>query len=261
MISSMFASTSLFFIEMINFVGSLSLLYGASIKELFSRPFYFGLLIDQIYQIGIRSLPLVGVTALSTGMVITLQFGFGLEKFGGKLYVPKIVALSIVRELGPVFTSLMIAGRVGAGIASEIGSMKVTQQIDAIRALGTSPMKRIVIPRLLALVICLPLLTIFANSVGIFSSLIVSASELGLDPTFFIQKVFATITIKDYMVGVTKTFFFAIFIALTGCHYGLQVSEGTRGVGIATTKSVVASSILIVMSDFVLTKLFWFFER
>lgn len=261
MINSVLASGSIFVLEIVHFVGSISVLYGMSIRDLFTRPFYFGLLLDQIHQIGIRSLPLVCVTAMSTGMVITLQFGFGLEKFGGKLYVPKIVALSIVRELGPVFTSLMIAGRVGAGIASEIGSMKVTQQIDAIRALGTSPMKRIVIPRILALVICLPLLTIFANSVGILSSLVVGSSELGLDPTFFIQKIYSTITLKDYMVGVTKTIFFAIFIGLTGCHYGLSVSEGTRGVGTATTKSVVASSILIVVSDFILTKLFWFFER
>jgi phospholipid/cholesterol/gamma-HCH transport system permease protein len=139
--------------------------------------------------------------------------------------------------------------------------MKVTQQLDAIRALGTSPIKRIVIPRILALFICLPLLTVFANTFGMMSSMVVGATELGLDPTFFIQKIFQTITIKDYMVGVAKTFFFALFIGLVGCYYGMSVSEGTRGVGIATTKSVVASSIFIVLSDFFLTKLFWIFER
>jgi len=202
----------------------------------------------------------VAICAMSTGMVITIQFGFGLEKFGGKLYIPKMMAVSIVRELGPVFTSLMMAGRVGAGIASEIGSMKVTQQIDAMRALGTSPIKKIVIPRILALLISLPLLTILANTLGIGAGILVGATELGLDPSFFLQKVLQTVLISDYMVGVAKTVFFAFFIGITACHYGMGVQEGTRGVGIATTKSVVASSILIVTSDFVLTKLFWILE-
>ncbi len=246
--------------ELCYFIGSLSELCYNSFKESLRRPFYPKLITDQIYSLGIKSAPLVAVCAISTGMVITLQFGMGLEKFGGKLYVPKIVALSIVRELGPVFTSLMIAGRVGAGIASEIGSMKVTQQIDAIRALGTSPLKKIIIPRIIALIISLPLLTVFANTLGIFSAAIIGTTELGLDMSFFITKVTETIKVHDYMVGVAKTFFFALFVGLTGCHYGMRVSEGTRGVGIATTKSVVASSILIVISDFILTKLFWIIE-
>lgn len=261
MISAMFLSSGIFFVEYLNFIGGLTILYGRFVRDLFTPPFYFELFIDQIYQTGIKSIPLVLVTALSTGMVITLQFGFGLEKFGGKLYVPKIVALCIVRELGPVFTSLMVAGRVGAGIASEVGSMKVTQQLDAIRALGTSPIKKIVVPRVLALIVCLPLLTVLANTFGIASAIVVGNSELGLDPTFFASKVIQTVQIGDYIVGVAKTFFFAIFVGLVGCYYGMNVSEGTRGVGIATTKSVVAGSILIVISDFFLTKLFWLFEK
>lgn len=260
MINSFAHSLGNILFELCYFIGSLSELCYGAFKEAFRKPFYPKLIIDQIYSLGIKSAPLVAVCAISTGMVITLQFGLGLEKFGGKLYVPKIVALSIVRELGPVFTSLMIAGRVGAGIASEIGSMKVTQQIDAMRALGTSPLKRIIIPRIIALMISLPLLTVFANTLGIYSASIIGHTELGLDQSFFIQKVTQTIKIPDYMVGVTKTFFFALFVGLTGCHYGMKVSEGTRGVGIATTKSVVASSILIVISDFILTKLFWIFE-
>ena len=138
------------------FGGATALLYQSFIES-FRRPVYFGLMVEQVYQVGVRSLPLVLVTALSTGMVMALQFGLGLEKLGGKMYVPKIVSLSIVRELGPVFTSIMLAARVGAGITSEIGSMKVTQQIDAIRALGTSPIKKIVIPRIVACVFTLPL--------------------------------------------------------------------------------------------------------
>jgi phospholipid/cholesterol/gamma-HCH transport system permease protein len=260
MIHSVALSLGNMLFELCYFIGSLSELFWSALKETFRKPFYPRLIIDQIYSLGIKSAPLVAVCEISTGMVITLQFGMGLEKFGGKLYVPKIVALSIIRELGPVFTSLMIAGRVGAGIASEIGSMKVTQQIDAIRALGTSPLKKIIIPRVIALIISLPLLTIFANTLGVYAASIIGSTELGLDQGFFIQKVAQTIKISDYTVGIVKTFFFALFVGLTGCHYGMKVSEGTRGVGIATTKSVVASSILIVVSDFVLTKLFWLIE-
>ncbi|MCM2280336.1 MAG: ABC transporter permease [Bdellovibrionaceae bacterium] len=229
------------------------------VKELSRRPLYGRLIVDQIYQIGIRSSSLVLITAASTGMVMALQFGLGLEKFGGKLYVPKIVSLSIVREIGPVFCSLMLAARVGAGIASEIGSMVVTQQIDAIRALGTSPIKKIVIPRIIGCVIALPLLTAMGDLVGVTGGLLVGKHELNLDPSFYLEKIFSTITITDYMAGIGKTFFFALFIGLTSCYFGLNVSGGTKGVGQATTKAVVASSIMILVSDYFLTKLFFLF--
>lgn len=224
-------------------------------------PYYPRLIADQVYQIGVKSFPLVFVTAASTGMVMALQFGVGLEKFGGKLYIPKIVSLSIIREAGPVFTGLMIAGRVGAGIASELGSMTVTQQIDAIRALGTSPIKKIVIPRILACLIVLPLLVAFANIIGVIGGLIVGTHDLGLDPYFYIQKVFSTIQLSDYLSGVGKAPFFAFFIAITACYYGLTVKGGTQGVGSATTKAVVVSSIFVLVSDYFLTKLFWIIEQ
>ena len=236
-------------------IGGMFVLFQQSIKELLSRPHYIYLIIEQVNQIGLRSTTIVFAAALSTGMVMALQFGIGLEKFGGKLYVPNVVSLSIVRELGPVFTSLMLAGRVGAGIASEIGSMVVTQQIDAIRALGTSPIKRIVIPRVVASVIALPILTVMANTIGIIGAAFVGATELGLDFNFFITKTSATVVTWDYSAGLIKTFFFALFISVPACYFGLKVSEGTRGVGIATTKAVVTGSVLIVLSDFFLTKL------
>ncbi len=241
--------------------GGAALLFYQSFHETFRKPFYFRLMLDQIYQVGITSLPLVIVTALSTGMVMALQFGLGLEKFGGKLYVPKIVSLSIVREMGPVFTSLMLAARVGAGITSEVGSMTVTQQIDAIRALGTSPLKRIVIPRVLACLITLPLLCSIANAIGIYGGMYVGAHDLGLDKEFYIQKVYQTITLTDYLSGWGKTFFFAMFISITACYFGLTVKGGTKGVGVATTKSVVTSSIFILVGDYFLTKLFWVIEQ
>lgn len=199
--------------------------------------------------------------AISTGMVMALQFGLGLEKFGGKLYVPKIVSLSIVREMGPVFTCLMLAARVGAGIASELGSMTVTQQIDAIRALGTSPIKKIVIPRVLASLIAFPALVAMANIVGIVGGMIVGVADLRLDPLFYIQKIFDTITIADYLAGFCKAPVFSVLVSVTACYYGLTVKGGTQGVGNATTRSVVTASVFVLIGDYFLTKLFWVFEQ
>ncbi len=156
-------------LDFLQVFGGFAILTKQFVSELTTRPLYVRLVVEQIYQIGLMSLPLVFITAGATGMVMALQFGLGLEKFGGKLYIPKIVSLSIVREMAPVFCSLMLAARVGAGITSEIGSMTVTQQIDAIRALGTSPIKKIVIPRVLACLIAIPMLVVAANFVGILA--------------------------------------------------------------------------------------------
>jgi phospholipid/cholesterol/gamma-HCH transport system permease protein len=243
-------------ISSIRACGGVGLLFGQVLSQVVRKPFYSNLLVDQIYQIGLKSSDLVFITAIATGMVMSLQFGLGLEKFGGKLYIPKIVSLSIIKELGPVFCSLMLAARVGAGIASEIGSMTVTQQIDAIRALGTSPIKKIVIPRMLACLISFPILITLGNILGVGGALIVGKFELGLDPGFFVEKVFATVKAVDYLSGILKTVFFALWIGLIACYFGLKVKDGTRGVGIATTQSVVASSVMILISDFFLTKLF-----
>ncbi|MFN8792196.1 MAG: MlaE family ABC transporter permease [Bdellovibrionales bacterium] len=247
--------------DVLVFMGGLGQLFKKIVEETFRGKVYWKLLVEQIYTIGWRSLPLIMITAISTGMVMALQFGLGLEKFGGKLYVPKLVAVIVLREMGPVFTALMIAARVGAGMASEIGSMTVTQQIDAIRALGTSPIKVIVIPRVLACLFVLPLLVAIANLVGNIGSLIVGTSELKLDALFYIQKIVTTVDFHDYASGIFKTVFFALFISVPACYFGLNVSSGTKEVGAATTRAVVVSSILILVGDFFLTKLFWVFEK
>lgn len=244
-------------LEILNMLGGVALMFKQVLKELVVAPFYPELVIEQIYFVGIRSMSIVFVTALSTGMVMALQFGLGLEKFGGKLYVPKIVSLSIIREVGPMFCSLMLAARVGAGIASEIASMVVTQQVDAIRALGTSPIKKIVIPRILACLIALPILSGIGNIIGVAGGLFVGQHELAIDPGFYYEKIFQTVNIADYMTGILKTFFFAFFLSVVSCYFGLSVKGGTQGVGIATTKAVVTSSIMILISDFFLTKLFF----
>jgi phospholipid/cholesterol/gamma-HCH transport system permease protein len=240
----------------LTFAGGFALLCKEIFKELLYPPFYFRLVLEQLYAIGVRSLLLVAVTALATGSVMALQFGYGLAKFGGKLYVPRIVCLAILREMGPVFTSLLVAGRIGSGIASEVGSMKVTQQIDAIRALGTSPIKKIVIPRLLASLIALPILTLMADFIGLFGAMVVCMKELSINSEYFITKTVETLRIYDFTTGMAKTIVFAFFISVSACWKGLNTEGGTQGVGNSTTWVVVTSSIFIMISDFFLTKLF-----
>ncbi|NDD92092.1 ABC transporter permease [bacterium] len=225
-------------------------------RELFRRPFYPSLVVQQVYRIGVESLGLVIVTGVATGSVMALQFGYGLAKFGGKLYVPKIVALTIAREIGPVFTSLLVAGRIGSGIASEVASMKVTQQIDAMRALGTSPIKRIVIPRMLAAMIALPILTLIADYLGLIGAMLVARADLGINPEFYWAKTLETLRLYDLTTGMAKTAVFAVFISLVACWRGLNTEGGTQGVGSSTTWVVVVSSVFIMISDFFLTKLF-----
>lgn len=249
------------FERLVNFVGGVSLLFKQFLKESLTGKFYHKLLIEQVMSVGYKSLPLVIITAASTGMVMALQYGLGLEKFGGKMYVPKLVAATILREMGPVFTSLMIAARVGAGFASEIGSMVVTQQIDAIRALGTSPIKKIVVPRVLACLIALPILGTVANFVGNAGGMIVGSTELSLDQNFYFLKVLTTIKMADYISGFVKTVIFSFFISLPACYFGLTVQNGTKAVGQATTKAVVFASIMILVGDYFISKIFWVIEK
>lgn len=236
--------------------GSFGLLCLQMAREILRPPFYPRLTIQQIYKLGVESLLLVAVTGLATGSVMALQFGYGLTRFGGKLYVPKIAALAILREMGPVFTSLLLAGRIGSGITAEVASMKVTQQIDAIRALGTSPMKKIVIPRVLASLIALPLLTLFADYIGLIGAMLVSMTELNISGEYFMTKVLETLRPEDLWTGMVKAMVFAFFISTCACWKGLNTEGGTQGVGNSTTWVVVASSIFIMVSDFFLTKLF-----
>lgn len=223
--------------------------------RLFSRPFYWGRFYDQILQIGYGSLSISLVIGFITGLVMTLQFGYGLAKFGGTLYVPAIVSVSLLRELAPIFTSLLIAGRVGSSISAEIGAMNVTGQIDAIRALGTSPIRVLVIPRVLATLITLPLLATLSSFTGILGGMLISYLEFGMTAGFYSNKVLSTIVFADIFGSMFKCAFFGLVIALLACYRGFHTKEGTRGVGNATTWVVVRSSIIILVSDFFLSKL------
>lgn len=244
------------FSEKMLLAGELTELLKQSFIALFTRPFYFNKLIEQIVILGIGSASITAVIGLVMGLVMTLQFGFGFAKFGGVLYVPAVVALSLVREMAPIFTSLLVAGRIGSGMVAEIGSMNVTSQVDALRALGTSPVRVLVVPRLLAAMISLPLLTIFADFLGILGGLFICKSEFGMTTGFYLNKVISTIKLVDVYTGLLKTVFFAVIITIVACYKGFKTREGTRGVGNSTTWVVVTSSIMILIADFVLSKIF-----
>lgn len=236
-------------------VGDIFVLFKESIRCTFSRPFYGGRLLEQIIQLGIGSLSITIVIGIVTGFVMTIQFGYGLEKFGGTLYVPAIVSMSIIRELGPIFTSLLIAGRIGSGISAEIGAMNVTQQIDAIRALGTSPVRVLVVPRLVAATLILPLLATLSSFMGIIGGLIIANLEFNMPPGFYVNKVLQSITLADVFGSMFKCVIFGIVISILACYRGFQTKDGTLGVGNAATWVVVRSSTVILISDFFLTKL------
>ena len=209
----------------------------------------------QVEAIGSRSMTIVLLTALFTGMVLALQTGFALARFGAKPYVGAVVGLSLVRELAPVLTALMVAGRVGAGITAEIGSMAVTEQVDAIRSMGADPVQKLVLPRMIAATISLPLLTILAAVLGVIGGMLIAASQFGITPNFYLQTIYANVTVNDFLSGIAKTFVFGWIIAMVGCYFGLQTTGGTVGVGRATTQAVVIASISVLISDFFLTKL------
>lgn len=240
-------------------LGGLTLLAGEAIRQGFRRPFERALWLEQLEHVGVQSLTITNVTLLFTGMVLAVQTSYSLSFYGGQSFVGNLLGLSILRELGPVLTALMVAGRVGAGITAEIGSMTVTEQVDALRVLAASPVKKLVVPRVGALVIALPLLTVLADIVGLFGGMVMAVSEVGQSRAYFISHVLLALTIEDVMSGVGKTFFFAFFIGIIACYNGLNASGGADGVGKATTNTVVSASIAIIISDFFLTKIFLLF--
>ncbi|MBW7898473.1 putative phospholipid ABC transporter permease protein MlaE [Candidatus Brocadiaceae bacterium B188] len=237
-------------------VGQISVLAVKGFVGIFIPPFNLKLVLREIDNFGAGSLFLVDLIALFTGMVMALQTIYGLRMYGAEIYVGSVVSLSLVRELGPVMASIMVGARVGSGIAAEIGAMQVTEQIDAMRALGANPIKKLVSPKILAGMITLPLLTVTADIVGIFGGMVIALFELEIDRTFYIDSVLTTITISDLLSGIGKTVIFGVLVSVIGCYFGLRTTGGTTGVGRSTTITVVTTSILILISDFFLTKLF-----
>lgn len=237
-------------------VGEISSLIKETTHALFTSPIYFKKIVEQIVLLGVDSISITIVIGLTMGSVMTLNFGYGLAKFGGTLYVPGVVALSLVREMAPIFTSLLVAGRIGSGMAAELGSMNVTQQIDAIRALGTSPIRTLVVPRVIASVLSLPLLTALSGVLGIWGGQIICMSEFNIPSGFYLNRVLEVVHLADFVSGLIKSSFFGLIISIVGCYRGLHTYNGTRGVGNSTTWVVVTSSIAILISDFFLSKIF-----
>ena len=233
------------------------LLTGRTVRNLVRRPHYVDDLYLQMDIIGFGSLSIAILTGFFSGAVMALQFSRGLEQYGQQAMVGQLVSIAIVRELGPVLTALMVAGRNASGIASELGSMKVTEQIDAMRALGTDPVLKLVKPRLLATCIVLPLLTIIADFFGLFGGFLVAVPLLNLTTTqYYWSSSWRILEYNDLAQGLLKPLVFAVIIAMVGCFYGMRTTGGTQGVGLSTTKAMVISSIWIFVVTTVITRIF-----
>ncbi len=236
--------------------GQLFLLVSHAFTRIFRRPLQLRAFIYQIVQIGVRSLPLALTMAMFAGMVLAFQFGFGLERFGAKIYIGQTTVTALFRELGPILTALVVGGRIGAGIAAELGGMAVNEQLDAVRALGADPVQRLVAPRLVATMFTLPLLAICADIIGLLGGMAIAALQYGVSPRLFTRGVIDFVTVSDFASGIAKTLIFGLIIGAVSCHEGMRARGGTEGVGRATTRAVVSSALAVLAADFFLTKLF-----
>ncbi len=234
-------------------------LSGRAFANIFRSPHYNDDVFIQMDTIGIGSLPIVLFIGLFSGLIMGLQMARALETYGAQGQIGEIVAFALIRELGPVLVALLVAGRNASGIASELGSMKVTEQIDAMRALGTDPIQKLVTPRLIALAVVLPLLTIIADLVGLLGGYFIAWSQYAIPSSQYWTSAYQDLAYNDVVQGLVKPFAFAIIIALVGCFYGLRTSGGTQGVGKATTKAVVVSSIWIFVVSFFIDQIFVFY--
>jgi phospholipid/cholesterol/gamma-HCH transport system permease protein len=236
-------------------IGRLSVFTGTALAAIVAPPIYWRLIGQQIMRIGYYSLPVVGLTAFFTGGALALQIYLGGNRYGAEAIVPQIVVLGITRELGPVIAGLMVAGRVAAAIAAEIGTMKVTEQIDALTTLATNPIKYLVVPRLIAAVLCMPVLVGIADSIGVFGGYVVATQSLGFSGGIYLKNTVDFATQQDIVSGLIKAAAFGFIIALMGCYNGFNSKGGAQGVGNATTAAVVSSSILILAANYLLTTL------
>ena len=236
-------------------IGRLAIFTAQALAAIVSPPIYLRLIGVQIMRIGYFSLPVVGLTAFFTGGALALQIYLGGNRYGAEAIVPQIVVLGITRELGPVIAGLMVAGRVAAAIAAEIGTMKVTEQIDALTTLATNPIKYLVVPRLVAAVLCMPILVAIADSIGVFGGYAVATQSLGFAGSIYLKNTVDFATNQDIVSGLIKAAAFGFIIALMGCYNGFNSKGGAQGVGNATTAAVVSSSILILAANYLLTSL------
>lgn len=239
--------------------GGIALLFADTCNLLFSRKIRWQATISQMNKIGVTSLPLVFLTSLFTGMVLALQSSYQLRLFAAEKFTSDLIAVSLCRELGPVLTAMVVAGRVGASIAAELGTMKVTEQIDALKALATNPVQYLVVPRFIAALFMLFVLTIYADCIGMFGGYLISVFKLGMSSHMYIKRGIDSLMVKDIVTGLIKAFFFGGFISIVGCYFGFHARGGAEGVGRATTLAVVVSLILVISSDALFSAIFFFF--
>lgn len=245
------------FLRFLESTGRLSMFAYYGVMAMFSKQIYWRQIGRQMIEIGYYSLPVIGLTAIFTGGVLALQSYSGFSRFSAESSIPTVVVLSITRELGPVLAGLMVAGRIGAAIAAEIGTMRVTEQIDALVTLSTNPFKYLVFPRLIAGLLMLPLLVLVADIIGVFGGYLVSVGKLGFSPGPYMQNTFDFLEARDVISGLVKAAAFGFIIALMGCYHGYHSRGGAEGVGTATTNAVVSASILILLTNYIITELFF----
>ncbi len=245
------------FLGFLGTTGRLTLFALNAVRHCFLPPYYPRIMVRQMIEIGYYSLPVVGLTAIFAGMVLALQSYTGFARFSAEGAIANVVVLSITRELAPVLGGLMIAGRVGASMAAEIGTMRVTEQIDALTTLSTNAMKYLVVPRIIAGVVMLPLLIFVADIIGVFGGFLVSVYKLGFNPSIYLQNTWDFLELLDVVSGLVKASVFGFLVALMGCYHGYYSKGGAQGVGAATTNSVVSASILILCFNYILTEAFF----
>ena len=252
---NIFAIVGRSFLGFLATIGNITLFAGRTILHIFTPPYYFRHLWRQILSVGYYSLPVVGLTALFTGAVLARQIYIGTGRIGAESAVPTIVVFSITRELGPVIASLMVAGRVSAAMAAEIGTMRVSEQIDALRTLATNPFKYLIAPRVLATVLMLPLLVFIGDVIGVMGGYFMSTEMLGFNGPAYLRNTIDFLEVSDVISGLAKAAVFGFLIALMGCYHGYRSDGGAQGVGRATTNAVVSASILILAANYLITEL------
>ncbi|MGE3624012.1 MAG: MlaE family ABC transporter permease [Bdellovibrionales bacterium] len=245
------------FLEFLQASGKLAAFTANSVSHCFRPPFFFRQLVRQFIDIGYYSLPVVGLTAVFTGMVLALQSYTGFSRFNAESGIATVVVLSVTRELGPVLAGLMVAGRIGAAMAAELGTMRVTEQIDALTTLSTNPVKYLIVPRIVAATITLPLLVLVADIIGVFGGFLVSVYRLEFNAAHYISQTWEYLETRDVTSGLWKAAAFGFIIALMGCYNGFNSRGGAQGVGAATTNAVVTASILILITNYLLTGIFF----
>jgi phospholipid/cholesterol/gamma-HCH transport system permease protein len=238
-------------------IGALSMFTGKAVAHCFAPPWYPKLIVRQFIDIGYYSLPVVGMTAIFTGMVLALQSYTGFARFNAESAIAGVVVLSITRELAPVLAGLMVAGRIGASIAAEIGTMRVTEQIDALTTLSVNPFKYLIVPRIIAGTLMLPILVLIADIIGVYGGYLVSIYTLGFSEGSYLTQTWKILETMDVVSGLVKAAVFGFIVTMMGCYHGFNSGRGAQGVGAATTYAVVSSSILILLFNFVLTRIFF----